>query len=264
MLLWTTVACGGWNLKRAYKSEVSEGTKRTRALTPPVVTEEDLAHLPELVRKYLISVGVLGKPQVYSMKVTFTAEMRGRGQDWFPLTAEQHNFYDTRERHFYLDATVKGLPTKGYHRYKDGQASMLIKLLGLIPVMNVKGNMMFKAETVTLFNDMCLLAPATLIDNQIKWEALDSNRVKATFTNRTCTISAELHFNEAGQLVNFISDDRYDVSEKKRYRFSTPLKELGEIDGYVLPTYGEAIWHYPKGEFVYGKYRITSIEYNVR
>jgi hypothetical protein len=264
ILLWATVIYGGWNLRRVYQSEVAEGKKRTEALDPPIISEEDLAHLPKLVREYLVMVGVVGKARVYSMKVTFTAEMRSKTQDWFPLTAEQHNFYDSRERLFYLDARVKGLPTRGYHRYKDGTASMLIKLLGLIPVVDVKGDMMFKAETVTLFNDMCFLAPATLIDKQIEWEALDSTRVKATFTNRGCTISAVLHFNEKGQLINFVSDDRYDMNEKKRYRFSTPISGFDEIGGFRLPTYGEAVWHYPEGEFVYGKYRLKSIEYNVQ
>jgi len=263
-LLWAVTSIAGWKFKRNYVADVSEGLHWTTNMQPSVITEADVAHLPELVRNYLLSVGVVGKSKVYSMKATFQAEMRSKTQDWFTLTAEQYNFFDTNERLFYLDAKVKGLPTKGYHRYKDGQASMEIKLLGLFPVVDVRGDMMFKAETVTLFNDMCFLAPATLIDKRIKWQEIDSTSVKATFTNLSSTVSAILYFNEAGQLVNFVSDDRYDVNEKQRYRFSTPLSEFGVIDGFNLPTYGEAIWHYPDGEFVYGKYRLKSIEYNIQ
>ncbi len=32
---------------------------------------------------------------------------------------------------------------------------------------------------------------------------------------------------------------------------------------FSLPTYGEAVWHYPAGEFVYGKLYLKSLEYNV-
>jgi hypothetical protein len=35
-------------------------------------------------------------------------------------------------------------------------------------VVDISGDMMFKAETVTFFNDMCFLAPATLIDKRIE------------------------------------------------------------------------------------------------
>ncbi len=66
-----------------------------------------------------------------------------------------------------------------------------------------------------------------------------------------------------GQLINFISDDRYAVGDMKQYRFSTPLKNYTEINGFNIWQYGETIWHYPEGEFVYGKFRLKSIEYNV-
>ena len=140
---------------------------------------------------------------------------------------------------------------------------MLIKLLSVIPVVNVSGEEMFQAETVTMLNDMCLFAPATLIDKRIKWETLDERSVKAVFTNRETTVSGELYFNEQNQLVNFISDDRYDVNEMKKYRFSTPALEYSQINGYNLCTYGEAVWHYPEGDFVYGKFNLTGLEYNV-
>ena len=65
--------------------------------------------------------------------------------------------------------------------------------------------------------------------------------------NGANSISAILYFNEAGYLVNFASDDRYEINDKKQYRFSTPVKNYKEIEGRTIPTYGETIWHYPMG-----------------
>ena len=65
-----------------------------------------------------------------------------------------------------------------------------IKLASLIPVVNAYGEIMTKGETVTLFNDMCVLAPGTLIAKSIQWETIDPLTVKATFTNQGYTISA--------------------------------------------------------------------------
>ena len=140
---------------------------------------------------------------------------------------------------------------------------MQIKLLGLFNVVNVKGTEMNKAETVTVFNDMCLMAPATLIDKRIEWTAIDILSAKAIFTNGINKITASLYFNELGQLINFISDDRYAIGDMKQYRFSTPVKEYVQIDGRNIWKYGETVWHYPDGEFVYGKFTLKSIEYNV-
>lgn len=106
-----------------------------------LIDHDDLAHLPDLVRDYLLYVGVIGKPKVHSMKVKFTVEMRSRTQDWFSIRAEQHSYFDRYERLFYLDGTVKGLPIKGYHRYKNGSAGMKIKLLGLLSIVDVEGDM---------------------------------------------------------------------------------------------------------------------------
>lgn len=255
-----------WNFENKYKTDVIEGIERTDKIDKidkDLLKKDDIQYLPALVQEYIKYIGAINKPKVKNVKVAFSAEMRSKTQDWFKLTAEQHNFFDKSERLFFLKAKVKGLPTRGYHLYKEGKSSMIIKLFSIIPVVNVSGDEMFKAETVTLFNDMCFLAPATLIDKRIKWEEVDSTSVKATFTNQKVTISAILYFNEIGQLVNFESFDRYDVNDMKQYKFSTPLKNYKLINGYNIANYGEAIWHYPEGEFVYGRYYLKDIKYNV-
>ena len=189
--------------------------------------------------------------------------MRDKGKDWFKFTAVQYNFFDEPTRLFFMKAKMYGVPVPGYHCYQNATASMQIKLLGLFNVVNIKGTIMSKAETVTVFNDLCLMAPAALIDKRIEWTAIDSLSAKATFSNGVYKITATLYFNELGQLINFTSDDRYAVTDLKQYRFSTPVKDYTEINGINIWKYGEAVWHYPDGEFVYGKFSLKSIEYNV-
>jgi hypothetical protein len=141
---------------------------------------------------------------------------------------------------------------------------MEIRLLGLFPVVDLKGLRELNiAETVTVFNDLCLFAPASLIDRKIQWEERDPLTAKATFYNGQNKISAILFFNEAGQLVNFSSDDRYTIKPLKQYPFSTPASHYLPFKDRMVPTYGETIWHYPDGEFVYGKFHLKKILYNV-
>jgi len=189
--------------------------------------------------------------------------MRDRGKDWFKFTSQQFNFLEDPARLFFMKAKVMGLPTHGYHSYKKDEAGMQVKVLSLLPVVHIDSPELFATETVTFFNDLCLFAPAALIDDRISWETIDDSTVKARYTNKATSISAILSFNEKGQLVNFISEDRISVDEMKTYPFSTPTGEYQNVNGYNLPTYGEAVWHYPDGEFVYGKFNVKSVEYNL-
>jgi len=76
-------------------------------------------------------------------------------------------------------------------------------------------------------------------------------------------MSAIIYFNNQGQLIDFVSDDRTAVSFNKQFRFSTPASDYKNINGYNIMTKGEAIWHYPDGKFTYGKFNLKNIEYNV-
>ena len=264
ILVVALLQMGSVRFEGRYRQDVRIAQERVRGLPAETITEADLQTLPQPVQRYLRYVGVVGKPRVVSMFAEMTGEMRQQGRAYFPFTAEQHNFFDQPTRLFFMKGRMFGLTVPGYHRYQDQNAMMNVRLFGLLPLVKVDGEAMFEADTVTLFNDMCLLAPATLIDRRITWQSIDGLTVKGSFANQGVTVSALLHFNDEGQLVNFISHDRWDVSAMKQYPFSTPVSRYRHLNGYNLPTYGEMIWHYPDGDFVYGKLEIKSVVYNGR
>src|SRR5690606_41027563 len=66
-----------------------------------------------------------------------------------------------------------------------------------------------------------------------------SDVCSSDLTNKGITISAVLYFNNKGQLINFISDDRTDVSDMKQYRFSTPVHRYKNINGMNILAEGE-------------------------
>lgn len=248
--------------ENSYKKDVLTAMPLT-TMRHEIFTENDLEPLPLLVQEYLRYSGVVGKPKVNNMKIVFSGEMRDRGKEWFDFTSEQYNFFGLPTRLFFMKAKIKGMPTNGYHKYNGEGASMRIKLLSLFSVVAIDEPQLFPTETVTFFNDLCLFAPAALIDERIIWEPIDGQSVKATFTTKGIRIAATLYFNEKGQLVNFISNDRYSIDEMKAFPFATPVSEYRNINGYNLATHGEATWHYPEGEFVYGKFNLKSVVYNV-
>jgi len=246
---------------------IQSALKQTNTRKASVLTELDIAGLPKPVQQYIRYTGSVGKTKVNNFKMEFSGGIRKDAQsEWMPFTTEQYNFVDTSKRLFYMKATMNHIPLAGYHCFKNGIAFMDIRLLSLFKVQYRTGKEMNIAETVTFFNDMCCMAPSTLIDKRIKWTEVKGNTVKATFTNNNIVISALLYFNDKGELINFVSNDRFAVSDKStmiQVPWSTPLKEYETTNGYKLATYAEMIYSYPKGDFCYGTFKLKSIKYNV-
>jgi len=263
ILLVCIIGYSTWNYYRKYQNDVKIGLQQKEYFNNAVITDTDIEHLPAPVKKYLRYTGSVGKPKVNNFTIEFVGKIRKNEQSgWMPFTSEQYNFMETPTRLFYMRAEMKHLPVAGYHCYNNGIAFMDIRLFSLFKVQFQDGDEMNTAETVTFFNDMCCMAPPTLIDKRISWEEKGENIVKATFTNNGITITADLFFNEAGQLINFKSNDRYNAYAGKRLPWSTPLKDYKEINGYKLARYAEAIYTYPDRDLCYGTFETKSVTYN--
>lgn len=263
ILLIAIPGMGSWNFYRQYQQDVKTGFLQKPKFANELLTEADLDDLPEPVKNYLRYTGSVGKPKVKNFKLRFSGKIRGKDQsDWMEFTSEQYNFIESPARLFFMRATMKHLPVVGYHHYKNGNAVMDIRLLSLLKVQYLDGEEMNIAETVTFFNDMCCLAPATLIDKRITWAETDGNAVKASFTNNDITISAWLHFNDEGQLINFVSNDRMAADVGKKLPWATPLSNYKEINGYRLASHAELINTYPDGDFCYGSFELESVSFN--
>jgi hypothetical protein len=256
------LSLGMTNFENTFDRDVRKNLTRVNRLPTELLTEAELRPLPDPVQRYLRYTGVVNKPKVKNVKIVFEGQMRDKGKDFFPFRSEQYNFFDEPTRLFFMKGKISGLTVPGYHKYSNATATMDIKLFGLLPIVQQSGKIMDKAETVTLFNDMCLMAPATLIDRRIQWQAIDHNSARATFTNQGITITAILYFNDQGQLINFRSDDRTAINDMKQYPFFTPAADYQNINGINVMTHGETIWGYPDGNFTYGKFVLKDIQYN--
>jgi hypothetical protein len=253
-------------MKTLYKNEVIAGLNRTRLLETDKITQNDLQHLPPIVKKYLEYSGCVGKERLLNVRIKFGGRIRsGTEATWMNFSSEQYNFFDIPTRIFYIKASKMGIPVNGIHLYKDEKAIMVIRLAGLFKIVDAKGPEMNLGETVTFFNDMCCMAPATLIDKNIQWEVSDSLTVKARYTNGKISISATLYFNERGELVNFISNDRFETEDGKLYKnypWSTPVREYRDFNGIQVASSASTIYHRPDTDFCYGEFLMKEIEFN--
>lgn len=248
--------------------EALQAEFRAQPLAPSnVLTEEDIAPLPEPVRRYVRYSGALGKPVPQNVRIVFDAQMvRKRGGEPMEAHSEQVNFFNEPVRLFTMEASQYLVPFRALHLYRAAGATFQVRVAGSFNVVDIAGDTLTAAETVTMLNDLCFFAPGRLADPRLSWREVDSSSCEATYTNGKFRVRAMLHVNAAGELVNFVSDDRYALENDgtmRNVRWSTPVSDYREFDGRRIGTKGEAIYHYPDGDFTYGTFRLVSVQYDV-
>ena len=265
---YTFLSHGPTSYRAEYRRRVQAALSESPPGTGTALTEADLAHLPGLVAEHVRRSGAVGQPRVTALRANIHGRIRASATSrWMTYTGEQVNtFGPAPSRLFWMDATMVGLPVDVLHVFVGRTATMRVKLCSVLRMVNVAGPEMDRAETVTLFNDLCILAPAALIDAPIVWQSLDDSHVRGVFTNGAQTVTADLTFRD-GDLVDFISDDRMsassDGSTLSPQPWSTPLSDYRSFGTRRLATRGEGRWHptAPHDEFVYLEYNLDTITY---
>ena len=118
IILVAVAAISSQRFEASFVKDVKLHLQNTNTHSTDLLTEIDIQSLPLPVQKYLRYCNVLNKPKVKNIKVIFDGQMREKGKDWFTFQSVQYNFFE-------------------------------IKLFGLFNVVNIKGVVINKAETVT-------------------------------------------------------------------------------------------------------------------
>lgn len=280
VVAWIFASRGPFSFRSAYRRAVNERLAReepaerveasaspSAAVVDPSsrVTEDDVHALPEPVRRYLRLSGAIGRPRVHRFRAAWRGRIRGGPADpWMSFHAEQHNFVRVPARFFHMKARRNGLPVDILHTFARDAATMRVRLLSLVPLVDASGPQLDRAETVTLLNDLCVLAPGALIDPSIEWEAIDADAARARYTVGENTVEAVLHFEGDGRLVDFVSDDRLAASADgrtfERRRWSTPLSDYRDFGPWRLAGRGKGRWQTPEGAYDYIELELLELD----
>lgn len=254
-----------------YDDRVRDALADAPTGSPALLTERDLAGLPDPLAAYVRRSGAIGKPRVTSFSAAFHGRIRSApDQAWMPFTGHQVNTFGPRPRRvFLMDATRSGLPVTVLHSFRDTTATMRARVLSAITVVDASGAEMDRGETVTVFNDLVVLAPGAIVDAPVVWTPVDEHHVRGEFTDGDQTVTAVLEFDDDHDLVDFVSRDRLRASANGRtfehQPWSTPLAAHRDSHGRRVLTSGEGRWHapQPEGLFTYVELHVDGITYNV-
>ena len=253
------------SLRSIYRHEVDRGLSRESSSS--VLTESEVATQPPLLQTYLRRTGSVGRPRAHDLRARWRGQMRnGKDAPWMDVRVEQYELFDDPTRVFFMRASRNGIAFDALHVFTEGNATMRVRVASVIPIVDARGPQMNRSETVTYFNDMCLLAPSSLVDANVTWRTLDDHRLGATFTNAGITIGAEVSFDADGDLVDFLSRDRDQSADGVTFvnlPWSTPVRDYRDFGGLRIASHGEAVWHDPQGEFTYARFDLEELRVNL-
>ncbi|MBW2257613.1 MAG: hypothetical protein JRI25_23865 [Deltaproteobacteria bacterium] len=241
--------------------------------TDPLI-EADVEALPATVQRYLRHMGVLGRPRDWSFRGHFTGRFRpGIDKPWLACETQQYNTRLEIARIFHIRVRFVGfVPVLARDTYVRGRGRMLVRLVDLFTLADATGPELDIGELVTYLNDAVLMAPSLLLGPETRWTAVDDASFDVALTDGGRTVSARVFLDERGAPVDFSTTDRFceDPANPKgpmlRTRWTTPMQGWRRVEGRLLPTRGEAIWHLPSGPHPYAEFDLApeSLRYNLR
>jgi hypothetical protein len=226
-----------------------------------LITEADLASLPEPVQRWLRYSGVVGKVIPTAIRLKQEGELRLGEKGWLPFTAVE--YYTTDPPGFVWSTQIQMsplVPVVGRDAYFDGRGSMDMRLLGLITVAKDSGPDMDQGDLLRYLNEI-MWFPAGAISPHITWEGIDASSARATMSYGGVSAPATFFFDADGRLTTMVAE-RFDRDDGKVNRWSTPVTAYGEFFGIRIPVAGEALYVRASGDYPYIRARITAVEYD--
>jgi hypothetical protein len=252
---------------RAFGRRVGAAGLATGPASAQPVTDADLAALPPVAARYLRAMGVVGRPQTWSLRAHFTGRFRRRpDQPWMPLDAWQYNSAVEVARLFRMRLVVgRVVPMWGWDTYRGGTGRMLGKALGLVTVADGTGPEFDLGELTTWLDDAVLLAPGMLLHRRTAWDAAGDDSFRISVTDAGHTVSGEVFLDDEGRPRDFRTEDRWaDLpGGPVRTPWSTPVRGWTVVAGRPRMTGAAAVWHLPEGEYCYGEMTLIDLALDV-
>jgi hypothetical protein len=256
-------------LGRRFTEAVATAELSTEPGDESVVTADEIAHLPQVVRRYLHFMGVVGQPRAWSFRVRFHGKFwLRRGLGWMPAEAWQYNSAVQVGRVFVMRIQFAGaIPMYGRDTYLAGHGRMTGKLFGRFTVVDGEGPEFDIGELTTYLNDAIMLAPSMLLMPSTTWTEVDGESFDITLVDAGRSVTGRVFIDDTGAPFDFSTTDRFAAlpSGLVRAEWRTPVSNWHSIDGRVVPGHVSAVWRLPHGDMPYieGGFVPDSLAFNI-
>ena len=267
ILFATIIGYSSFNFKQAIKEERIALFENSQFKNQEIVTENALADLPPVVQKWITNSGVIGKKFIFNVHLVQELQLKLKpGQtNWNNGTAEQ--YFTARPPAFHWNINTKMNPilsVVGRDKFVDGKGEMIIKLLSLIPVVNVKNDEKVNQASLQRYLAEIVWFPSASLSQYIKWQTIDDYSAKATMEYKGTKGSGEFHFDKNGNFEKFVAMRYHDSNDIKPTEWTVIANKIEERNGVKIPVECEASWELESGKWTWLKLKITDIQYNVK
>lgn len=265
ILIMTIVGYGTWSFNNMVSRELPSLLPGSQ-VSAETVTEEKLSALPPVVEKWMRRSNVVGKSLIQTVFLKQTGQMRTSPEgSWMPFSAEQ--FFRVDKPGFLWKVDVNANPfmfMAGRDKYENGSGHMMIKVMSLVPVVDVKGKEIDQG-TMLRFLAEATWFPTFALSSYIKWEQLNSLSARATMNYRGVEASGIYKFNSEGDLTGFEAMRYYyrnEGSTLEKWVITIDPDGYKEFQGIRVAAKSSVTWKLKEGDYKWLNVEVTEMEYN--
>lgn len=148
-------------------------------------------------------------------------------------------------------------------KYANGVGSMLIKLMGIVPVVNISNGEELNQGSLLRYMAEMTWFPSAAVSSEIHWEEIDSYSARATMKYKGVSGSGVFRFNDQGEVVEISAcrpravGDHFELTP-----WFINLAEYQYFNGLRIPSKGKVIWKLENGDFTWFQFQVQEAEYN--
>ncbi len=250
------------------QSRLAEMEKpQTRSNSMPVVNLEALDGLPLPVQRYFRLVLRNGQPMIRTVRMQQKGELMPDPQAKEYILFEAVHFARSPDPAFLWNASMVILPGIGIRvidSLNSGTGASEVLLMSTFPMGSQENVPEINSGALYRYLAESVWYPTALLpDNGVEWEGIDANRAKATLSQDGISATLEFRFNERGEIEGIYTEDRSGIfdGEFKKYPWEGRFRDYREVDGMLVPFYGEVGWHLPSGFWLFWKGQIQDFHY---
>ncbi len=231
----------------------------------PSFSEQLVRNLPTPVQRYLHYALKEGQPNIRYAKLKQEARFKHRPEgSWFTVKAKE--YISGMEPGFVWDARLR----HNAFWWRTAKLALLdevgtghIKLFGAFTLQEFDGPETNRSMLFRFLSELVWLPTGLLPTKQLRWEAIDDNSSKAILVDGDTSVDAVFHFNEIGEVTRIETKSKYrdHKSGFEREKFTLLCKNYQEVEGVMIPTEVDYVWNLDTGDFEYGQFRVTGVEY---
>ena len=218
--------------------------------------ENHRSELPVPVQKYFDLVLKQGNKHIMSVDLTHEGYFKTSEKSrWIKIKGKQ--FFRTDKPWFRW--TGRTALFKAVDCFEDGSGKLIVKLLGIIPIVKEEGAHVDQAELLRWLGESFWFPSNFLPSENLSWDEVDSNTARVNYKYKDISISYLVSFNDKGEMTR-LETERY-RQEGEIIPWVGKVSDYRDFDGFLVPTHIEASWMLEEREYQYVDFYVETIEY---